>query len=179
MIEAMRSVYKLSRSDLAAKAGLSTGTIACIERGKRYPTENTVRKLEQAFGCTLYLDKHKEISVKVGNQEADIDEVIAPLIEQIWIAGIDTYMCCQQGYDGNVWIRFSSCDDLIAFLNIVMGLPTENRDDLLFYRINPRFWAEGPIPEWEYELNLTDLMAEDEPYTVKWTPLSRPKTPIS
>lgn len=36
------------------------------------------------------LSDHPTVEVRVGNQVADIDVEIAPLVEQIWLAGIKT-----------------------------------------------------------------------------------------
>jgi transcriptional regulator with XRE-family HTH domain len=164
MIAEMRDDYRLTRAELAKRAGLSHSTIACVERGSKQPCDGTIRKLEQAFGCRLYLEEHKEVPVKVLDREADIDEAIAPLIEQIWLAGINTVMSCQQSIGGKIWVEFDTCEDLVEFLNIVMGWPTEDREDRLFGRINPELEADGPYPEWSYELNLADLAIDDGRY---------------
>src|SRR4051812_1833359 len=80
---------------------------------------------------------HKQVRVKVGDWEADIDEELAPLIEELWEANIETSTSCQESRPGFASIEFDSMDDLCAFMNIVgeYGPPDE---DNLYSRMNWR-----------------------------------------
>lgn len=49
--------------------------------------------------------KHRQVTVRVGPWCEEIDEQIAPLIREMWIAGIETSMSCQDGW-GKVWLQF-------------------------------------------------------------------------
>ncbi len=62
---------------------------------------------------------HKAVTVVVGPWQAEIDEMIAPLIRETWNAGIETIMSCQSVPEGQVWIQFASLGDLERFLGIV------------------------------------------------------------
>lgn len=63
--------------------------------------------------------RHATLVVKVGDQKEEIDEMIAPLIRELWIAGISTAMSCQEEYRETAWIEFHFIDELERFLNIV------------------------------------------------------------
>lgn len=63
--------------------------------------------------------KHKTIRIVYGDQEADVDKQIAPLIKGMWKAGIETYQSCQDNPAGWVWIQFMSSHELEKFLSIV------------------------------------------------------------
>jgi hypothetical protein len=62
---------------------------------------------------------HPQVRVKHGPLEADVDVEIAPLIKELWRAGVDTVMSCQDNTAGRVWIQFFSSQSLERFLNIV------------------------------------------------------------
>ncbi|MEN6494310.1 MAG: hypothetical protein ABFD16_08460 [Thermoguttaceae bacterium] len=99
--------------------------------------------------------KHRTVIVEVGDCKEAIDEALAPLITAIWQAGINTAMCCQETRPGIAWIEFESLDDLRDFVNIVAHY--EDGVDTLYNRINYQMTGEMSAPEWEYQLNLTDL----------------------
>jgi hypothetical protein len=61
---------------------------------------------------------HPTKRVRVGDQSADIDVLIAPLIREIWKAGIETFMSCQGDDRDPIWLQFSG-PQLEKFLNIV------------------------------------------------------------
>lgn len=122
MIKSTRERAELSRNDLADRAGLRADTIARLEDGEQLPTDATRRKLEKVFGFTLYVEKHKQVKVRVGKRKADIDEGIVPLIEELWKAGIETSVSCQQNREGLVWIQFLDADEARKFLKIIARL---------------------------------------------------------
>lgn len=43
---------------------------------------------------------HRAIRVCVGEMDELIDEEIAPLIRELWLAGIETHMSCQEAPEG-------------------------------------------------------------------------------
>lgn len=49
--------------------------------------------------------KHKQVGVKYKEIEEDIDALIVPLILEIWKAGIETLMSCQNSMN-KIWIDF-------------------------------------------------------------------------
>lgn len=57
--------------------------------------------------------------VVLGEKRAEIDEMIAPLIREMWIAGLSTVMSCQEEYRETAWIEFSFIDELEKFVNVV------------------------------------------------------------
>ena len=74
-------------------------------------------------------DHHPTKRVHVGPWAADIDVLIAPLIRDIWKAGIETRQCCQSyawlGVKGRrIWVQFPGSVELAKFLNAV----THDRD---------------------------------------------------
>ena len=91
---------------------------------------------------------HATTRVSVKNLEADIDVDIASLIREMWLAGIETTLSCQENPAGWVWIEFLKLDDMHRFLTAVADGGTE--PDPLFARVaweslNPKTW-------WEYEI---------------------------
>src|SRR5258706_413246 len=46
---------------------------------------------------------HKQVKVKANGREAMVDVGIAPLIKQLWLAGIDTWMSCENRRPGAAW----------------------------------------------------------------------------
>jgi len=52
-LKALRKRARMTQIQLAAKAGLSIGTVSQLEQGKRKPTLATLMALRRALGCTL------------------------------------------------------------------------------------------------------------------------------
>lgn len=98
---------------------------------------------------------HRTIHVQVGNWSEQIDEEMAPLIREIWNAGVDTMMCCQEVAPGIGWIEFPSVEDLLRFLNIVTVY--EPGVDTLYNRIRHDLAGTTSSPEWEFQFNLLDI----------------------
>jgi hypothetical protein len=49
---------------------------------------------------------HPTVLVQVGDQSAEIDELLAPVIEAIWQAGLETFTCCQDLGESNAsWLE--------------------------------------------------------------------------
>ena len=63
--------------------------------------------------------EHKQVRVLGCGQDADVDDGIAPLIKEMWRAGIRTSMSCQEGRFGFVWLHFNDPNEAARFLNIV------------------------------------------------------------
>lgn len=64
--------------------------------------------------------KHRQVWIEVeGWDQAYIDEGIAPLIEEMWRAGIATWMSCEDNPAGYIWLVFEHQVHLEKFLNIV------------------------------------------------------------
>jgi transcriptional regulator with XRE-family HTH domain len=156
--ETLRSLRKyvgLSPRELARRSGMSRKTISQLERGQAAPTEAVRAQLEKALGCPLCFGPHKQVPVQVGRLQAEVDEGIAPLIEAIWRAGIETVMSCQQNTRGCVWLCFPHACEAEKFLNLVARY--EDGEDELYWRINPEWDNRGPLPRWEYSVNIEDL----------------------
>lgn len=98
---------------------------------------------------------HKQTTVTVGNMKADIDEGIAPLIEQIWKADIYTVNSCEENRPDIIWIEFLTPDDASWFLNIVAQY---DKDIDSLYNRARNGWLpcddnDMPHPFWEYALH--------------------------
>lgn len=103
-------------------------------------------------------NKHKMVRVQVGSFEDDIDEEIAPLIEEIWKADIRTINSCQENRPGIVWIEFPTVYGAADFLNIAAG-PFSHELDGLYNRISLA-WERDPGPvegAWKYDLHPFDM----------------------
>jgi hypothetical protein len=104
------------------------------------------------------MPKHKQVHIRYGDIEADIDERIAPLILELWKADIVTALSCQNN-NNRIWIEFLSARDAEKFLNIV-GAVYERAPESLYNRItnvwvpeNERRWLNK---FWEYDAHPTD-----------------------
>ena len=65
---------------------------------------------------------HPQVVVTVGARTALVDAGLAPLIEQLWRAGIDTRQSCEaHSATGKVWISFPTATDAELFLNAVVS----------------------------------------------------------
>lgn len=107
--------------------------------------------------------RHPTVLLRIGEQEAEIDVEIAPLIEQIWTAGIETTNSCQENQPGMAWIEFLTAIDAADFLNAVAG-EYSNEFDSLYNRI-AHGWeplASRPVGWCEYSLHPWDASVEQK-----------------
>jgi len=93
---------------------------------------------------------HPAVTVRIGPWEAEIDVAIAPLIRELWIAGIATLMSCQENDLGKVWIEFPDVGQLAKFLNIVAQF--ELGGETLYNRMVRVLSSQDPHAMWDYEL---------------------------
>lgn len=93
---------------------------------------------------------HRAVLVEVGKYSELIDEVIAPLIQQLWRAGIRTLMSCQGAEDDKVWIAFDDAEQLARFLNIAAEY--EVGSETLYNRICFNKPYADLEQLWEFEL---------------------------
>ena len=98
--------------------------------------------------------QHRAVLVQVGQWSEEIDEGIAPLIREMWIAGIETFMSCEQDGFGKVWIAFTALEELAGFLNIVAEY--EAGAETLYNRMNYKLLMNDEGPAWEYEMFVDD-----------------------
>lgn len=110
-------------------------------------------------------EPHRTLHVQHGDMEADIDEEIAPLVLEMWKAGIDTFMSCQSNPSGWVWIQFSEQWAATKFLNIV-GVDDGNVDsihDRILHGYRSKGWESGDwqSSEWRYQVVVDDWSMEE------------------
>jgi len=90
------------------------------------------------------------VHVKVGDEEGDFDEHIAPLVAEMWKAGIETTMLCHECCCGHVNIEFRSFDDLTTFIDILVGStkgPDLLRDHIVGENCEPSdYWTYDLCP---------------------------------
>jgi hypothetical protein len=68
------------------------------------------------------MDKtHKTIYLKIEEQEANIDELMIPIIQKLWENNIRTLSCCQEIEKDFAHISFESSQDAINFIKLVFG----------------------------------------------------------
>ena len=154
-LQAMRQDAGFSRQELAQRAGLLPAALANLERGSCLPSAEMQRTLERILGCSFDERPHRQVTVQVGDWQAEVDAGIVPLIQEIWHAGIETSMSCQQNDDGYVWIEFPGVENAEAFLNL--AAPYEEGPDTLYSRMNPWFVNHGPISDWSYSAYVNDF----------------------
>ena len=124
-------------------------------------TENTNNLLESPVQTETTSGRHHPaVFVEFGELREEIDVKIAPLILEIWKAGIQTMMSCQETDPETAWIEFDSPEDLLRFLNLV----TEHEVgvDVLYNRVNPQLRGDQSLPSWEFLVNFLDLCEDTE-----------------
>jgi hypothetical protein len=110
--------------------------------------------------ATRRTHRHRTVVVQVGENRAEIDEVIAPLIASIWSVGIRTLSSCEENWGGLVWIEFPTQDDITRFLNIVVR--RESSPEAIYTRILYLKSSSLSVPQWEFEVQPVDLAGEHE-----------------
>jgi hypothetical protein len=94
--------------------------------------------------------------------EAEIDCEIAPLILELWKAGIQTANSCEDNVPrGFVWIQFLTVPDAERFLDVVGHYDDDGQESVPSrYR---RILGEGEWPDdWIYSTGLEDWSVECE-----------------
>lgn len=104
--------------------------------------------------------KHTTVIVQVADSKAEIDEALAPLIQELWRAGITTTMSCQELEPEVAWIEFPSIEELFRFLNVTTRY--EPGVDTLYNRILDQLTGPMSAPTWEYQLHLMDIFEGQE-----------------
>ncbi|HEV8276809.1 MAG TPA: hypothetical protein VGQ26_14095 [Streptosporangiaceae bacterium] len=108
---------------------------------------------------------HPQVHVQVGNRQAHVDQALAPLIRELWRAGIDTNMSCQQDGHGLVWIQLPPAS-AEAFLNIVAGNRPADSDldpDSLYNRVIGDLQPSDLCGAWRLEAAPCDFAAVGMP----------------
>jgi hypothetical protein len=108
---------------------------------------------------------HPQTRIEYSGRAADVDVEIAPLILELWRAGLWTSLSCQEGVDGRVWIGFAHASALEEFLRVLFP----ERDDAiesLYNRavggIEPDEWeAFREERAWRYRLHAEDALEDD------------------
>ena len=93
---------------------------------------------------------HRAVLVEVGKYSELIDEVIAPLIQELWRADVQTLMSCQGAEDDKVWIAFDDAEQLARFLNIAAEY--EVGSETLYNRICFNVPYADLEQLWEFEI---------------------------
>ncbi|MDQ3920279.1 MAG: hypothetical protein M3348_17590 [Acidobacteriota bacterium] len=108
--------------------------------------------------------------VKHGDLEEEIDVLIAPLILEMWKAGIETLMSCQSAFK-KVWIQFPDVSEVEKFLNIAGGDFDHHRRGSLYDRLSDQWFVKNQrfynARCWEYEVGIIDFgkdQQEDCPF---------------
>jgi hypothetical protein len=106
--------------------------------------------------------RHPQVHVKHGPWEADIDVEIAPLIKELWRAGVATVLSCQDNQADRVWIAFDSSEDLARFLDIVGEY--EEGEGTLYDRIQSAddHTTRPDRGGWWYSLWPSDLACDED-----------------
>jgi hypothetical protein len=136
--------------------------------------------------------RHPAVRVVWSDQDADIDETIAPLILEMWKAGVRTANSCEDNLpQGFVWIQFRTTQDAERFLNII----GEFEDDDPAPSRYRRMLGEGEWPnEWRYAIGLEDwavdwevdedgliieTRGQDRPILCFWVSIRFPRSDLS
>ena len=103
---------------------------------------------------------HATVVVEHGGRKVALDAMLAPLIREIWLAGLATIMCCQEIAPGVAWIEFEDFGDFKRFLDLVVVF--EDASDAVYDRAVSYFCAPEPEGLWQYTLTPHDEGDADE-----------------
>jgi hypothetical protein len=149
----------------------------CFRRAQRLASNDSAH--DTSFG-----KHHKQVSIKHGHREAEIDAAIAPLLLELWKAGIETVQSCEcHAATGKIWIEFRSAEDAERFLDVVARRQTspesiyqrtshwhfgmyESFSWSRNLRINPR--EERERLAWEFQVRSEDSTLGGEEDTYEW-----------
>lgn len=114
---------------------------------------------------------HKQVRIRHGEREADVDEKIAPLITELWRAGINAAMSCQAWSGamngtigvipgvrgGSVYVVFPGGEGNVGrFRRVVRGFRGRNSSKLLHWRL---LFPEVGVELWFHPRLLRPLVA--------------------
>lgn len=100
---------------------------------------------------------HPTKYIEFGDMKADVDELIAPLVLNLWKQGILTHLSCQDNVPkGWIWLCFCSAEDAERFLSIVAG-KFDGEVNSLYNRIVQN-WETKQL--WRYAVSPLDLNTE-------------------
>jgi transcriptional regulator with XRE-family HTH domain len=74
-IRGRRQTLRLKQSDLSEMAGVNLRTVIQIEKGKVNPSLDTLQKIAEVLGLTLFLEVKSELAVKSQLVKNVMDEV--------------------------------------------------------------------------------------------------------
>jgi len=105
---------------------------------------------------------HSTVPIQWDGKSAKVDAKIAPLVLEMWRAGIETYQSCQSNPPGWVWLQFEASQDLERFLTI---LARHIGDDNVSRRMEFGYnRPDGPNGKhWWYRVVAEDISLEDLP----------------
>jgi hypothetical protein len=107
--------------------------------------------------------EHKQVHIEGYGQDAEVDELIAPLILELWRCGIHTSMSCQEGPDGFVWVYFPDTVEAKGFLQIVAPEYDPDPEGLYHRVLGHRDAPDNWVVEAQLEDdNLFEAGGEDE-----------------
>jgi len=145
--------------------GLDIDVAAVVAASKDEITEAEMEngKDEERNEYKNQVPEHPQQLIQVGDWKAEVDRDIAPLIKEIWTAGICTYNSCQENQPGIIWIEFATVDGGERFLNIVTRYRASMKS--LYNRASNR-WSpldESTIPPfWSYAVFPHDRALDEE-----------------
>jgi hypothetical protein len=120
---------------------------------------------------------HRQTHIRHADREADVDEKLAPLILELWRAGIDTMRSCQRhSATRKVWITFAEAVGAETFLNIVSGSNRDGRRQKWARReswyfgqydpdsgpLTPDAWSPLNPAGWEFHASVDDDSLSDD-----------------
>jgi len=112
-------------------------------------------------GRRLARAKHATVHIAHGGLKAEVDRGIAPLVLELWKAGIMTRQSCQADAQGRVWIQFQTTADLVRFLEIVTrnDFKPGSLCDRALYGYD-RIAVPAPR-QWQYEVVVHDFATDE------------------
>jgi hypothetical protein len=104
---------------------------------------------------------HRQVEIEWRGLRAEVDEEIAPLVLELWKAGIVTTNSCQENFPGIAWIEFLSTRDAKKFLNLIVEYPVDTEEPF-WETLYGRITGCGSDDAWDYNLHLYDRGVDEE-----------------
>src|SRR5690349_3660013 len=113
---------------------------------------------------------HPQVPVDCGGFKVEVDRELAPLIPELWAAGCETFLSCQEHVQtGKVWVAFYDVEGAKRFLDIVAV--HDKRRGSMWHRMNDWYFGNlgashigrfGESGDWEYHCGITDEAHDDK-----------------
>lgn len=110
-----------------------------------------------------HISDHPTTVVRLADQDIEVDEAIAPMVEALNLAGVVTTQSCQDS-SGRVWLPLFDTESVVRLFEVVGRLDADGEPDvsddltmrLRHWEVCAAYWEDHPM-HWRYALGPTYL----------------------